>query len=302
MATCAPLARVPAKSASFPEGTHRCHSVRDSLSPASFFQDVLVASEKIARLVQLLSFFSASLPMKPMRVILLRYIRFSFSALLSRAPGSEWARLPRQVAAFLGGPETGEPEPEWCRRQSRSCAGAGRRKSPEAVPRRESRTGNVPEMDHGSVAAAEEAAHSKIVDSQSLSVWKATTWFEVTHDVDRENERRRPPRQKRPPRWHIRPRSNSAMRAVKGVSESARWQFSESQPARCRVTRWVLAQVILPFLERHTSTQKPPSLFVRNYGWSRWVVAQEISGRHDEIGSSYEPNILFVPIWFRLEC
>ena len=94
MATCAPLARVPAKSASFPKATHRCHSVRDSQSPASFFQDVLVASEKIARLVALLSFFSASLPMKPMRVILLRYyyIRFSFSALLSRAPGSEWAR------------------------------------------------------------------------------------------------------------------------------------------------------------------------------------------------------------------
>jgi hypothetical protein len=47
-------------------------------------------------------------------------------------------------------------------------------------------------MDHGSVAAAEEAAHSKIVDSQSPSVWKSTPWFEVTHNVDRENERRRP--------------------------------------------------------------------------------------------------------------
>src|SRR5205814_9713187 len=47
-ATWAPLERVPAKSASFPKATHRCHSVRDSQDPASFFQDVLVASEKIA--------------------------------------------------------------------------------------------------------------------------------------------------------------------------------------------------------------------------------------------------------------
>src|SRR5262249_40784813 len=52
--------------------------------------------------VVLLTFFSASLPRKPMRVILLRYIRFSCSARLSRAPGSEWARLPRPEAAFLG--------------------------------------------------------------------------------------------------------------------------------------------------------------------------------------------------------
>src|SRR5262249_41829615 len=41
------------------------------------------------------------------RVILLRYIRFSCSARLSRAPGSEWARLPRPEAAFLGGPARG---------------------------------------------------------------------------------------------------------------------------------------------------------------------------------------------------
>src|SRR5215470_13509893 len=57
--------------------------------------------------VVLLTFFSASLPRKPMRVILLRYIRFSCSARLSRAPGSEWARLPRPEAAFLGGPARG---------------------------------------------------------------------------------------------------------------------------------------------------------------------------------------------------
>jgi hypothetical protein len=42
-----------------------------------------------------------------MRVILLRYIRFSCSARLSRAPESECARLPRPEAAFLGGPARG---------------------------------------------------------------------------------------------------------------------------------------------------------------------------------------------------
>src|SRR5258708_6459727 len=73
-ATCAPLERVPAKSASLPKATHRCHSERDSQDPASFFQDVLVASEKIAMLVALAAFLSASLPIKPIRVILFRYI------------------------------------------------------------------------------------------------------------------------------------------------------------------------------------------------------------------------------------
>src|SRR5215831_749623 len=106
-ATCAPLVRVAANSASLPKATHRCHSVRDSHVPASFFHDVLVASENTAMLVALLTFLSASPPRKPMRVILLRYIRFSCSARLSRACGSEWARLPRPEAAFLGGPARG---------------------------------------------------------------------------------------------------------------------------------------------------------------------------------------------------
>ena len=40
MAMCAPLVRLPAKSASFPKATHRCQSVCDSQAPATFFQDV----------------------------------------------------------------------------------------------------------------------------------------------------------------------------------------------------------------------------------------------------------------------
>src|SRR6516225_8583913 len=42
---------------------------------------------------------------------------------------------PKTRSCFSGGTGTGEPEPERCRRQSRGLAGAGRRKSPEAVPR-----------------------------------------------------------------------------------------------------------------------------------------------------------------------
>src|SRR6185369_7181861 len=87
---------------SFPKATHRCHSVRDSHAPESFFQDVLVASEKIAILVALLTFFSALLPMKPIRVILLRYIRFSVSALLSRAPEASGRGSQDQKLHFWG--------------------------------------------------------------------------------------------------------------------------------------------------------------------------------------------------------
>src|SRR5262245_6885564 len=91
--------------------------------------------------VPLLTFFSASPPRKPMRVILLRYIRFSCSARLSRAPEASGRGSQDQKLLFWG-TGTGEPEPERCRRQSRSFAGAGRRKSPEAVPRRTGGTGN----------------------------------------------------------------------------------------------------------------------------------------------------------------
>jgi hypothetical protein len=53
------------------KATHRCHSVRDSHAPASFFHEVLVASENSAMFVASLTFLSASPPRKPIRVILL---------------------------------------------------------------------------------------------------------------------------------------------------------------------------------------------------------------------------------------
>src|SRR5262245_4545453 len=95
--------------------------------------------------VALLTFFSASPPRKRMRVILLRYIRFSCSARVSRAPGSEWARLPRPEAAFLGGPARGSQNRNGAGRQSKSFAGAGRRKRPRSSAETKGRTGNEPE-------------------------------------------------------------------------------------------------------------------------------------------------------------
>jgi hypothetical protein len=109
--------------------------VRDSQDPPSFFQDVLVASEKIAMLVELAAFLSASPPMKPIRVIRLRYIRLSLFCPLSRAPESEWARLPSPEAAFLGGPERGSQN----RKGARAKQKLRRRRAPQK-PRRSAET------------------------------------------------------------------------------------------------------------------------------------------------------------------
>src|SRR5439155_8329733 len=131
MAICAPLERVPAKSASFPNATHRCHSVRDSQDPASFFQDVLVASEKIAMLVALAAFLSASLPMKPIRVILLRYIRFSLFRPFVSGTGKRVGAAPQTRSCFSGGTGTGEPEPEGCESKAEASRTPGAAKAPK---------------------------------------------------------------------------------------------------------------------------------------------------------------------------
>ena len=52
---------------------------------------------------------------------------------------------PKTISCFSGGTGTGEPKPERCRRQSRSFAGAGRRKSPRSSAETEGGTGNGPE-------------------------------------------------------------------------------------------------------------------------------------------------------------
>src|SRR5436190_6095628 len=131
MAMCAPLVRLPAKSASFPKATQRCHSVRDSQDPASFFQDVLVASEKIAMLVALATFLSASLPIKPIRVILLRYIRFSCSARFVSGNGKRAGAAPQARSCFSGGTGTGEPEPERCESKAEASQLPGAAKAPK---------------------------------------------------------------------------------------------------------------------------------------------------------------------------
>src|SRR4029077_4750806 len=145
VAMCAPLVRLPAKSASFPKATHRCHSVRDSQDPASFFQDVLVAREKIAFLVELAAFLSASLPMKPIRVIRLRYIRFSLFFPFVSGTGKRMGAAPKSKKLLFWGDRNGGARTGRVREQSRSFADAGRRKSPEAVPRQTGRTGDPTE-------------------------------------------------------------------------------------------------------------------------------------------------------------
>jgi hypothetical protein len=167
----APLERVPAKSASFPKATHRCHSVRDSQDPASFFQDVLVASEKIAMLVALAAFLSASLPMKPIRVILLRYIRFSCSARLSRAPESEWARLPSPEAAFLGGPERGSQN----RKGARAKQKLRRRRAPQK-PRSSAETNGWGRERDRTEHHAGGGSSRRNCAIQTIANWRALYW------------------------------------------------------------------------------------------------------------------------------
>jgi hypothetical protein len=81
-----------------------------------------VATENVVKVDPLLIVFvSASPPMNPMRVSLLRYI--VFFPVLPACPGalkSERPPLPRQEAAFLGGPEWGSLNRNGVVRRSRS--------------------------------------------------------------------------------------------------------------------------------------------------------------------------------------
>src|SRR5215470_14176058 len=112
--------------------------------------------------VVLLTFFSASLPRKPMRVILLRYIRFSCSARLSRAPGSEWARLPRPKLLFWGdrhgGARTGTvPEAKQKLRSRRAP------QEPRSSAETKDRTGKGPETVTKWLAPARRTCKREIV-------------------------------------------------------------------------------------------------------------------------------------------
>ena len=130
-------------------------------------------------LFALLTFFSASLPMKPIRVILLRYIRFSVSALLSRATRKRVGAAPKTRSCFSGGTgHRGSQNRNGCRRQSRSFAGAGRRKSAEAVPglraRQETCLKWVAVM---MVAAAEEERTQKTSTRRLHPLEHSTAWL-----------------------------------------------------------------------------------------------------------------------------
>ncbi len=69
-----------------------------------------------------------------MRVSLLRYMFFPVLPLSSGAPGSEWPPLPRQGAAFLGGPEWGSQNPEGAIREAEAPRPQGAGIGPKLCP------------------------------------------------------------------------------------------------------------------------------------------------------------------------
>ena len=100
-----------------------------------------------------------------MRVILLRYIRFSCSARLSRAPGSEWARLPRPEAAFLGGPARGSQNRNGAEGKAEASQAPGAARAPKPCRdkmrnRKRPETVSTSLVVHGQVAGQGENASS----------------------------------------------------------------------------------------------------------------------------------------------
>ena len=131
--------------------------VRDSQDPASFFQDVLVASEKIAMLVALAAFLSASLPMKPIRVIRLRYIRFSLFCPFVSGTRKRVGAAPKTKSCFSGGTgttTTGEPEPEGCESKAEAAQTLGAARAPKQCRDERAGRGNVTEQITTLVVAA----------------------------------------------------------------------------------------------------------------------------------------------------
>lgn len=129
MAMCVPLVRVLAKSASFPKATHRCHSVRDSQEADPVLQDVLAAGEKIAMLVGLAAFLAASLPMKPIRVIRLRYIRFALFCPFVSGTRKRVGAAPKSRSCFSG--DRNGTEPKGCESKAVTSQTPGTTKAPK---------------------------------------------------------------------------------------------------------------------------------------------------------------------------
>ena len=68
----------------------------------------------------------ASLPMKPIRVIRLRYIRFSLFCPFVSGTGKRVGAAPKSRSCFSGGTGTGEPEPEGCESKAEASQTPGR--------------------------------------------------------------------------------------------------------------------------------------------------------------------------------
>src|SRR4029079_1208599 len=125
-----------ANAAIFPLATQRCHSVRESQAPSAFFHEVFVATEKTVYDDPLLFVFSsASPPTNPMSVSLLSVIAVLLFCPCVLGHFQQGPPLPRQAAAFLGGPAWVSQNPEGTpvKQKMRSPPGRGNRRA--AVPK-----------------------------------------------------------------------------------------------------------------------------------------------------------------------
>src|SRR5258708_37520380 len=81
--------------------------------------------------VEFAAFLSASLPMKPIRVIRLRYIRFSLFCPFVSGTRKRVGAAPKSRSGFSGGTGTGEPEPEGCGSKAEASQPPGAAKAPK---------------------------------------------------------------------------------------------------------------------------------------------------------------------------
>jgi hypothetical protein len=97
-------------------------------------------------LVALAAFLSASLPMKPLTVILLRYIRFSlFRPFVSGARKASGRGSPDKKLHFWGNRHGGEPEPEGCESKAEASQTPGAAKAPKQCRDERAVQGNATE-------------------------------------------------------------------------------------------------------------------------------------------------------------
>ena len=145
-----------------------------------------LASEKIAMLFALAAFLSAPLPMKPIRVIRLRYIRFSLFCPSVSGTRKRVGAAPKSRSCFSGGTGTGEPEPQECENKAESSQMLGAAKAPKQCRDNEqdrkrdrteyhfagrSRRGNELIQDHPRYASAALEVNGRVPSAATANAW-----------------------------------------------------------------------------------------------------------------------------------